>query len=265
MQGRLFLWADGWMLLAGPIHNRRHRHVAASLLFGLDQPLAVEAGGKLFSGRAVLVAPDVVQSLDSGGNTLVVHLDPDSALWLTLSDAVETGRLLPWAEEEAECLATLMDCDDASAARTLLASMPGFANPLAITAAGAWGGGASGQECSPPTRLDQRAVGLARRLREDLPERLDLTGLADQAGLSAARLSRLFRDTFGVTPKRFLLHLKMQRALHHWQPGMTAAELAQAAGFYDQPHLIRTAREMFDALPSSFLGNPDFRLIRSDG
>jgi AraC-like DNA-binding protein len=54
----------------------------------------------------------------------------------------------------------------------------------------------------------------------------------------------------------------MQRVLHQWQPGMTATELAQAAGFYDQPHLIRTAREMFDVLPSTFLGNPDFRIIR---
>jgi AraC-like DNA-binding protein len=264
VQGRLFLWSDGWMMLAGPIRNRRHRHVAASLLFGLDQPLVVEAAGQLFSGRAVLVAPDVVQSLDSGGDTLVVHLDPDSPLWLPLSGVVETARVLPWGTVEAECLAALMGCDDAGEARAVLGSMPGFAD--APTASGGMSGaGSSRQHCRARTGLDQRALGLARRLREDMPERLDLAGLADQAGLSAARLSRLFRDAFGVTPKRFLLHLKMQRALHQWQPGMSATELAQAAGFYDQPHLIRTAREMFDALPSSFLGNPDFRLIRSDG
>jgi AraC family transcriptional regulator, arabinose operon regulatory protein len=249
MQGRLFLWSDGWLLLAGSINNRRHRHVAASLLFGLDQPLRVEAAGQMFAGRAVLVGPDVEQSLQSPGATLVVHLDPDNPLWLSLSAAGEDARLLPWGEPEARRLSALRDCDDAASARALLADMAGVA----------------GLSLAPVRRPDPRALALASRLRKELPERLELALLAEQADVSAARLSRLFREAFAVTPKRFLLHLKMQRALHQWRPGMTATELAQVAGFYDQPHLIRTARDMFDALPSNFLGNPDFRLIRDQG
>ena len=48
------------------------------------------------------------------------------------------------------------------------------------------------------------------------------------------------------------IHLKCQRALALWRSGMNFTELAVAAGFYDQPHLNRTLRAMFDALPSRY-------------
>jgi AraC family transcriptional regulator, arabinose operon regulatory protein len=242
MQGRLFLWRDGWLLLAGPIRNRGHRHVAASLLFGLDQPFTAEVGGHSVVARALLVAPDAEQSLVSSGSTLVAHLDPDSPLWLPLHASLTGGyRRLDWGDEQAALFRQLMDSPGSEPVHDLLARLlPGEAVRVA----------------------DPRALALAARLRDELPEQLNLTDIASQLGLSAARLSRLFREAFGITPKRFLLHLKIQRALHRWQPGMTATELALVAGFYDQPHLIRTAREMFDTLPSALLGNPDFRLIR---
>lgn len=244
LQGRLFLWSDGWLLLAGPIRNRPHRHVAASLLFGLDQTLNALVAGDKVVARALLVAPDVEQSLDSEGATLVVHLDPDSPLWLRLRGQLVNGHVeLDWGDQQAASFRRLADSASSEPAHDLLASLL--------------------HESAADTRIDPRALALAHRLRTELPEQLNLTGIAEQLGLSAARLSRLFREAFGVTPKRFLLHLKIQGALHCWQPGMSATELAMRAGFYDQPHLIRTAREMFDTLPSALLGNPAFRLIRA--
>ncbi|MCC1496018.1 AraC family transcriptional regulator [Alcanivorax sp. 1008] len=249
LQGGLFLWADGWLLLAGPIHNRPHRHVAASLLFGLDQQLSAEVAGDKVVARALLVAPDVEQSLDSAGATMVVHLDPDSPLWLSLRGLLVNGHAqLDWGDEQAARFRQLADSVSSEPAHELLASL------LQVSAA----------DTGPDRPVDPRAMKLASRLRTELPEQLNLTEIAAQLGLSAARLSRLFREAFGITPKRFLLHLKIQGALHCWQPGISAAELAMRAGFYDQPHLIRTAREMFDTLPSALMGNPAFRLIRAE-
>lgn len=218
--------------------------MAAALLFGLDQPLSAEVEGQRLQARALIVAPDAEQSLQSDGDTLVVHLDPDSPLWHALAPRLQQGHArLGWAGQQAQQIRQLADCDDAGMVRDRLADM------------------VTGE--IETMRIDPRVRALAARLRAELPERLDLNAVAAGLGLSAARLSRLFREALGVTPKRFLLHLKVQRALHQWQPGMTATELAQAAGFYDQPHLIRTTREMFDVLPSAFLGNPDFRIIRA--
>ena len=53
-----------------------------------------------------------------------------------------------------------------------------------------------------------------------------------------------------------VLHLdpdhRAWRALTLWRDGMSLTDLALAAGFYDQPHLNRTLRAMFDTLPSRY-------------
>ncbi len=76
--------------------------------------------------------------------------------------------------------------------------------------------------------------------------------LAEAVGLSESRFRHLFREELGVNLKRFQLHLKCQRALTLWRDGMSLTDLALAAGFYDQPHLNRTLRAMFDTLPSRY-------------
>ena len=75
---------------------------------------------------------------------------------------------------------------------------------------------------------------------------------AEAVGLSESRFRHLFREELGVNLKRFQLHLKCQRALTLWRDGMSLTDLALAAGFYDQPHLNRTLRAMFDTLPSRY-------------
>jgi len=79
-----------------------------------------------------------------------------------------------------------------------------------------------------------------------------MDALAAHANLSASRFRHLFREQLGVSLKRYQLHLKCQRALALWRSGMNFTELAVAAGFYDQPHLNRTLRAMFDSLPSRY-------------
>lgn len=231
-------------MLTGPVDNRRHRHVAASLLCALDPDsrLTVHADGQPHSGQAVLVAPDVAQSLRSCSRTLVLHLDPDNPLWRALAgNHPAPCQLLPWQATDIARLAALDDCDSALSARRLLAAMPGFERP--------------------PPALPERVARLAAWLRST-PDTVDLKQAAQQLAVSPARLSRQFRDTLGVTPKRFQLHLKLQRAMQFWQPGMNAVDIANAAGFYDQPHLIRTSRQMFDALPSAVLDNPQLKIYR---
>ncbi|HCE41194.1 MAG TPA: AraC family transcriptional regulator, partial [Alcanivorax sp.] len=49
----LYLWEGGWCMLAPRLHNRPHRHVAASLLVGLAAPIRVQlAGHRLTSNEA---------------------------------------------------------------------------------------------------------------------------------------------------------------------------------------------------------------------
>lgn len=243
LRGTLYLWHDRWMLLGHLPANRAHRHVSASLLLGLDGTFELDVEGARRKTRAAVVAPDVAQALSPGQTTmLVAQLDPDSDAWRRLVGSL-AGRAsmdLPLAEEQAWALAHSDDC------HTLAVNLAHF---LAATS-------------GPPLPLDPRIADICHYLRETLPERLDATALAERAGISASRLTHLFREQTGVTLRRFLLYLKITRAMARWQPGMTLSTLAAEAGFYDQPHLVRTARDMFDALPSAYIGTGQFHICR---
>jgi AraC-like DNA-binding protein len=226
----LFLWDGGWCMLAPRLHNRPHSHVAASLLVGLCEPISVQLAGHWLSAEAVWAAPDVNQALSSDGPVAVIHLDPDHRAWRCLG-LEGPGGVFPLHDHAAvaACLRTLDGQRDAAAALALRQAL----------------------EHGEPRPLDPRVAQACRALRDGDGE---LSGalLAEQVGLSESRLRHLFRAQVGVTLKRFQLHLKCQRALTLWRDGMSLTDLALAAGFYDQPHLNRTLRAMFDTPPSRY-------------
>lgn len=243
--GVMFLWPGRWLLVGRLGANRTHRHVAASLLLGLDGSIGVEADGQWRRTRAALVAPETPQALDpEGGRVLVAHLDPDTDNWLRLAPLLR-GRssvnleLPAKIHESALALTEDPDCETAAALMSALRVPDG----------------------PEPRSPDPRVLAVARRLRTELPERADARALAETVGLSASRLTHLFRAETGVTLRRFLLHLKIQQAMLCWRPGMSLSTLAAEAGFHDQPHLARTAREMFDALPSHYITAGSFTLV----
>ncbi|WP_236744601.1 helix-turn-helix transcriptional regulator [Marinobacter similis] len=110
--------------------------------------------------------------------------------------------------------------------------------------------------------MDRRVRKICDELRSQLPDKVDVSRLAQAVGLSSSRLSHLFRQQTGVTLRRFLLHLKMNQVLAQWERGKSMSQLAMDAGFYDQPHFVRTARGMFDAMPSEYVTTGAFTVCR---
>ncbi|MDC0662530.1 helix-turn-helix domain-containing protein [Marinobacter sp. SS21] len=241
---RLYIWPDHWQVWGRVMPNRTHRHSTASLLVGIRGPFELECGGHWRTTRAALVAPDVPQALNPGETDMwVAQLDPDSQPWMQLK-----GLLLGQPS---------VDLDPAVA--RLAQSQPPDCGAMQQTLA------ALLAECGgQPAALDQRVAVCCQLLRREMPERLNLTDLATRVGLSPSRLTHLFRNETGVSPRRFLLQLKMHRAMASWSPGKTVSEIAAEGGFYDQPHLVRTARDLFDALPSLYAGNGWFQVCRCD-
>ncbi|WP_323133010.1 helix-turn-helix domain-containing protein [Alloalcanivorax marinus] len=226
----LYLWEGGWCMLAPHLHNRPHRHVAASLLVGLTAPIRVQLAGHGLTAEAVWAAPDVEQALSSDGPVAVLHLDPDHRAWRALRLQGPGGEFSLAAHGEV------------AAALNALVAAPSAAGALALRAA---------LEAGEPRPLDERIRAACLRLRRGDGE-VGGAELAAAVGLSESRFRHLFREELGVNLKRFQLHLKCQRALTLWRDGMSLTDLALAAGFYDQPHLNRTLRAMFDTLPSRY-------------
>jgi AraC-like DNA-binding protein len=109
----------------------------------------------------------------------------------------------------------------------------------------------------PPARLNDRPEHAAvRRARAHLAERWDervaLTDLSAAAGLSRFELVRQFRAHTGLTPHAFQLDLRIARARALLASGISAAEVAAACGFADQPHLTRTFKRAVGVTPGRY-------------
>ncbi|SDI07715.1 AraC-type DNA-binding protein [Rhodococcus triatomae] len=68
--------------------------------------------------------------------------------------------------------------------------------------------------------------------------------VADAVGVGERQLRRLARRNFGYGPRMLARILRLQAALRISAGGVPAAEVAAAAGYADQAHLIRESREL---------------------
>jgi hypothetical protein len=101
--------------------------------------------------------------------------------------------------------------------------------------------------------LDPEVGAAVRRLAADPSTPVNRL-VEDAAG--ARRLERKFLASVGVPPKRLARVFRLQRALRLWNAGEARgwADLAAAAGYADQAHLVREFSEMVGASPQSFAG-----------
>lgn len=86
--------------------------------------------------------------------------------------------------------------------------------------------------------LDLASV--ADHLKAHFDQPLDLAALAQKAGLSTRQLSRKFRATFHMTPRSYLMQLRVIRACALLaETDRAVTEVAQESGFYDHADLAR--------------------------
>jgi AraC family transcriptional regulator len=91
--------------------------------------------------------------------------------------------------------------------------------------------------------------GVLARLRDyvvaHLDEWIEVAALADIAGGSPFHFSRVFTRSVGMTPHRWVVHLRLQQAIELVREGRFGlAEIAARTGFADQSHLSRWVRRV---------------------
>lgn len=89
-----------------------------------------------------------------------------------------------------------------------------------------------------------------------LDEPLDVATLAAMCGLSQYHFSRVFSRSVGVSPYRYVMHLRLKRAFDLIREGaLPLAQVAYSLGFADQSHLTRWVRRAYGATPTTISGN----------
>jgi AraC family transcriptional regulator len=107
---------------------------------------------------------------------------------------------------------------------------------------------------------DARITEVLQFLR-DAPHDYDsIDALAERVHLSASRFQHLFSEQVGVPVRRYVLWLKMRRALELAMAGDSLTRAALSSGFSDSAHLSRTVRQIMGIAPE-FLFRHRERLV----
>lgn len=110
---------------------------------------------------------------------------------------------------------------------------------------------ANGRKIEPFNRtMAQRLIDY---IEAHLTANLSLTELCAIVNLSPSHFSHRFKATFGLTPHRMVLNMRIERAkMLLATNALPMAELALALGFSDQAHFITTFRKAVGLTPAAF-------------
>jgi transcriptional regulator GlxA family with amidase domain len=86
-----------------------------------------------------------------------------------------------------------------------------------------------------------------------LNENITNDALAEVAGLSVCHFARMFKQTVGVSPNRYVLQCRIEWARELLaDTDMPLSEIAIVTGFSDQSHYTRWFREIIGVTPGSY-------------
>ncbi|MFE4258277.1 AraC family transcriptional regulator [Streptomyces sp. NPDC056883] len=112
------------------------------------------------------------------------------------------------------------------------------------------------RDASTPGSGTGTGTGIARSLRELLDERaaggLSLEEAAGLLQAHPAHLVRAFSGAFGIAPHQYLVSRRVSLARRLLLDGRPAAEVAVAAGFYDQSHFTRHFKRVVGTTPGRY-------------
>jgi AraC-like DNA-binding protein len=223
-------------------HSDQHAHHAVQLGVAIDDPLQVTIGGMSLTARAALIPADVPHSFEVSGRAAFLWADPHGPRGRRMQHLALTyvGRDL--ARHVGALRQVVADrTAGGDLAHRLLTAL----------------GEDRESSCSQRSRhVDKALAHLDAAIAHDAAGRrsLSLDETARAAAISASRLTHLFSQQVGIPFRRYVLWLRLLRAVQAIAAGNDLTGAAGAAGFSDSAHLSRAFRGTFGLPPSALLG-----------
>jgi AraC-like DNA-binding protein len=89
-------------------------------------------------------------------------------------------------------------------------------------------------------------------IEKSYQQQLALDDVATVAGVTRFHLTRIFAAEFGVTPRAYLLHVRLARAKALLADGVPVQQAAADTGFSDQSHFTRHFRKTYGITPVAY-------------
>ncbi|KTT22158.1 AraC family transcriptional regulator [Pseudacidovorax intermedius] len=248
----LHLWEDRFLYATHAIASGLTARASGAVLLappGRSFTLVTGSGERL-QAAAAWVPPLVARRLDaSRWGLLSLNLDPAAHHHRLLAARLGERRIHPLPVEDLVRLGPA--CEGALHGQLDADALQALCNDAVRLAVGA---PLEAVTSSPERPLDPRISRVAAAIRRD-PQAAPLPALAALAGLSADRLTHLFREQAGLSVTRYALWAKIRRAIQQMREGAPLTQVALAGGFSDSAHMSRTFQSCFGLAPS-FLADP---------
>jgi AraC family transcriptional regulator len=102
----------------------------------------------------------------------------------------------------------------------------------------------------PRAKLERAVEYIQDQLNADLT----VSGIAQSVGLSSDNFTRLFKESTGQSPYRYVVEARVRKAKELLTTGkFTISEAAHHVGFVDQSHLTRHFKRVFGLPPKTLL------------
>lgn len=234
--------APGAVLYRGPGGDaERHAHHAVQVMVALDEPFTLVTDRETLRSSVAVIPSGVPHRLECRSARLLLLLllvEPFGARGRALGHAAgdRLGRGLADRLEAADKI------EDAPA-RELVAHLLGEASGRPVT----------------PDPLSAPVREALRHVERSAGGTVELDAAARQAHLSPSRLTHRFTREVGIPFRRYVLWVRLRRAVEEVTAGANLTAAAAAAGFSDSAHLSRVFRRNFGLSPSALL------MMRLDG
>jgi len=100
----------------------------------------------------------------------------------------------------------------------------------------------------------EKLVRAVEYIQDQLDTDLTVSGIAQAVGLSPDHFTRLFKESTGQSPYRYVVEARVRKAKELLTTGkFTISEAAYHVGFVDQSHLTRHFKRIFGLPPKRLL------------
>lgn len=233
-----------------------HRHDTYAIGVTLNGVQSFTYRGEVrnsLAGNAIVLHPDELHDGRSGAEGgfryRMLYIDPD-----TIREALpDAARSLPFVGEcisrdpafRAAATTALQDIDQTKTGLEWASDIADIAQALARL-----------DPATAPRRGGPADVEAVRRAKQAMLNSLDqdlaMGDLESITGQSRFALARHFRAVSGISPHRWLVMRRLDRARAALQTGATLSAAAAEAGFADQAHMTRHFKNAFGMTPGQW-------------
>ena len=234
----IYVWPERFLYLGPSTRTTSHRNHAATWLIAREGTLRVTlaTGGEVLENQAIYLPSETEYATDLAlSNIAALYWEPESASYQrAIANTEDVPRAYACAAANSGELWKLYEYQTTrDEADEMLSRLFGFER----------------MRGSQPSFVDNR-INTALAFLRDSPQAYEsIEALSARVHLSPSRFAHLFKKVVGVPVRRYVLWLKLRRALDLAIAGNSLTTAALSAGFADSAHLSRSVRAMLGVAP----------------